>query len=78
MSPHPAPAACYLLSEDGHAQLCRLAEHLYLLARLARAYAPDEVDDAPASIPPTQWAASLHVCGDILDGALAGLRWQGP
>lgn len=78
MSKHVGSATGYLLSEDGHAELCRLTEHLYLLACLTRAYAPGAPDEEPIPIPPTHWAASLQLWGDTLERTLAALRWQGP
>ena len=74
MSTYTAPAVGYLLSEEGHAQLCRLAEHLWLLAELASGY--NQLPDSPGPSG-VHWAAGLTNIADNLDAVLGSLRWQG-
>ncbi|MFT3667770.1 MAG: hypothetical protein QM795_04085 [Pseudoxanthomonas sp.] len=76
MSTYVIPTAGYLLSEEGHAQLCRLTEHLWLLAELAKGYTP--AADSPSSpIEGFHWGAGLETIAEGLDGVLGGLRVQG-
>lgn len=76
MSTYVVPTAGYLLSEQGQAQLCRLTEHLWLLAELAKGYAPP-ADSASPAIEGFHWGAGLETIADGLDDVLAGLRRQG-
>jgi len=76
MSTYVVPAAGYVLSEEGHAQLCRLTEHLWLLAELAKGYTPPA--DSPSSpIEGFHWGAGLETIADGLDDLLGGLQRQG-
>jgi hypothetical protein len=76
MSPHPAPVAAYLLSEDGHARLCRLVERLGLLAELARGYVPPAASPSPI-LGAHYGSASLGDLADGLDAVLGDMTWQG-
>lgn len=73
MSTYVVPAAGYLLSDEGHAHLCRLTEHLALLVVLAKGYTPP----AEGAYPPVemfQWAAVLSSIADGLDVVLGSLE----
>lgn len=76
MSTYVVPATGYLLSEEGHAQLCRLTEHLWLLAELAKGYTPP-ADSASSPIEGFHWGAGLETVADGLDDVLSGLHMQG-
>lgn len=76
MSTYVVPAAGYLLSEQGQTQLCRLAEHLWLLAELAKGYTP-HADSSPSAIEAFHWGAGLANIADGLDRVLGDLQRQG-
>lgn len=76
MSTHVGSAAGYLLSEDGHARLCRLVERLGLLAELARGYVPPAASPSPI-LGAHSWSATLGDLADGLDTVLGELTWQG-
>lgn len=76
MPTYVVPAAGYLLNEQGQAQLCRLTEHLWLLAELAKGYAPP-ADSASPPIEGFHWGAGLETIASGLDEVLGGLRRQG-
>lgn len=70
------PAVGYRLSSEGHAQLCRITEHLLLLAELAKGYSPpDDKSSLPITVP--QWVGCLLSISDGLDAVLGSLEWQG-
>lgn len=76
MSTYVVPATGYVLSEEGHAQLCRLTEHLWLLTELAKGYTPP-ADSPPSPIEGFHWGAGLETIADGLDDVLGGLQRQG-
>lgn len=76
MSTHVGSAAGYLLSEDGHARLCRLVERLGLLAELARGYVPLPASPSPI-LGAHSWSATLGDLADGLDAVLGDMTWQG-
>ncbi|WP_313928483.1 hypothetical protein [Pseudoxanthomonas sp.] len=64
-----------MLSDEGQAKLCRLAEHLFLLSELAYGYSFPS-DERPRTDLIKHWGACLETLADELDGILAGLKWQ--
>jgi len=76
MPTHIGSAGGYLLSEDGHARLCRLVERLDLLAELARGYVPPAASPSPI-LGTHYWSASLGDLADGLDAVLGDMTWRG-